>query len=230
MNDSQCLSGRRQQCRRKEAGITGFTLLETVVAISLLVTASVGPLMLSSSTIRATRDARNELVATLLAEEGVEMIRNIRDNLSADDNADNITTPRTDWMDSQYYTPCSSDSGCIFDIRERAVADSDIWKLNQAVFSPSGSVSPNTFDSAEYVRVWLNPTSGFFIQAKVNSAPAGFVDSGFRRWIEFTNPQNDANGDVREFDVHVYVSYQGVGGRKVVHVTDHLMNWFPYIH
>jgi len=54
----------------------GFTLLETIVAISVLVLATVGPLTLASSSIRSASLARNQTAAYFLAEEALEYINN----------------------------------------------------------------------------------------------------------------------------------------------------------
>ena len=58
---------------------TGFSLLETVVAISILISAVVGPVTLVSSSLFAFPFAKNKLIALNLAQEGTELIRVIRD-------------------------------------------------------------------------------------------------------------------------------------------------------
>ena len=62
------------------AGRQGFSLLETIVAIAILVTAVVGPLTLASSGLKASSSAKNNLIAANLAQEAIELIRNIRAN------------------------------------------------------------------------------------------------------------------------------------------------------
>lgn len=58
----------------------GFTLVETLVAITVVVTAMVGPLFAVQQSLNASRTAREQLIASSLAQEGVEYIRGIRDN------------------------------------------------------------------------------------------------------------------------------------------------------
>src|SRR3989338_4478804 len=58
----------------------GFTLLETIVAVSILVTAIVGPFSLASQSINAQGRAKNNLIAANLAQEGLELFRNYRAN------------------------------------------------------------------------------------------------------------------------------------------------------
>jgi prepilin-type N-terminal cleavage/methylation domain-containing protein len=58
----------------------GFTLVETLVAITVVVTAMVGPLYAVQQSLNASRTAREQLIASSLAQEGVEYVRSIRDN------------------------------------------------------------------------------------------------------------------------------------------------------
>lgn len=60
-------------------GMRGFTLIETLVAIAILTTAIVGPFVAIQSAMNASYVARDQLVATMLAQEGVEYVRSVRD-------------------------------------------------------------------------------------------------------------------------------------------------------
>lgn len=57
----------------------GVTLLETLVAIFVLVTGIVGAFSLIISVMSFTSYNSNKLIASYLAQEGVELVRNIRD-------------------------------------------------------------------------------------------------------------------------------------------------------
>ncbi len=58
----------------------GFTLVETMVAIALLAIALVGPYVAVQNALQGSYVARDQLVASQLAQEGVEYVRSIRDN------------------------------------------------------------------------------------------------------------------------------------------------------
>lgn len=58
----------------------GFTLVETLVAITVVVTAMVGPLYAVQQSLNASRTAREQLIASSLAQEGVEYVRAKRDS------------------------------------------------------------------------------------------------------------------------------------------------------
>jgi prepilin-type N-terminal cleavage/methylation domain-containing protein len=77
----------------------GFTLLELMIAITVLSVGIVGVFGLIQNTLRSAEDLKSRLIASYLAQEGIELVRNIRDNNWAQGN---------DWMDN---LSCSV-SGC----------------------------------------------------------------------------------------------------------------------
>lgn len=68
----QCL--KRSFCRR------GFTLVETLVAISIFTVSLIGIMSVLASGISDTNYAKQKMIAGYLAQEGIECIRNTRDN------------------------------------------------------------------------------------------------------------------------------------------------------
>lgn len=58
----------------------GFTLIETMVAITILTLAISGPLFTANRAIVAAQSARDQLTASYLAQEGIEYVRAMRDN------------------------------------------------------------------------------------------------------------------------------------------------------
>jgi type II secretory pathway pseudopilin PulG len=57
-----------------------FTLIETMIAITILILAVVGPMVTAGRAIVAAEIARDQLVGSYLAQEGVEFVRGLRDN------------------------------------------------------------------------------------------------------------------------------------------------------
>jgi type II secretory pathway pseudopilin PulG len=64
-----------KQCDNENA----FTLMEAIVAIFVITTGLVGVLSLVSQTIAASTFSKDKLIAAYLAQEGIEIVRNIRD-------------------------------------------------------------------------------------------------------------------------------------------------------
>ncbi len=59
---------------------TGFTLIETLVAVSLLSVAIVAPMSLTTKSLASAYYARDQIIAFHLAQEAVETVRHVRDN------------------------------------------------------------------------------------------------------------------------------------------------------
>ena len=59
---------------------SGFTIIETLVAITIMMIAIAGPLSVASKGLTAAVYARDQMTATYLAQEGLEYIKNSRDN------------------------------------------------------------------------------------------------------------------------------------------------------
>lgn len=57
-----------------------FTLVEAMVAVSILTLSVAGPLFTASRAIVAAQTARDQLIASHLAQEGIEYVRAMRDN------------------------------------------------------------------------------------------------------------------------------------------------------
>ena len=58
----------------------GFTLIEALIALVIL-TVAIGPAVaLAGSALRISTTIRNNLIATGLAQEGVEVVRTVRDD------------------------------------------------------------------------------------------------------------------------------------------------------
>ena len=66
--------------------LKGFSLMEALLATFLLSVGIVAVLSLMASSLRSSMVARDQEIATLLAQEGVELVRNVRDNNWADGN------------------------------------------------------------------------------------------------------------------------------------------------
>jgi prepilin-type N-terminal cleavage/methylation domain-containing protein len=56
-----------------------FTLIETLVAISLLVVAIAGPMSLAAQSLSSAFYARDQMTAFNLSQEGIEAVRSVRD-------------------------------------------------------------------------------------------------------------------------------------------------------
>lgn len=65
--------------KKRKVSRQGFSLIEVVLVTVIVATVFTALVSLYSSTIRFDSDSRNEIIASNLAQEGIEMIRNLRD-------------------------------------------------------------------------------------------------------------------------------------------------------
>jgi len=82
----------------------GFTLVETLVAIFILVMSITGPLFIAQQSFTSAATARDRTTASFLAQEGVEYVRSVRDH--------NYLANNANWLDG--LTPCIS-GNCTLD-------------------------------------------------------------------------------------------------------------------
>jgi Tfp pilus assembly protein PilV len=94
---------------------SGFTLIEIVLSIFIMSMALVSIFSAFSIIVISTSDTLNQLTATYLAQEGMEMVRNVRDTnwLNMDYNSSEGNTSTYTWLDGGMVDRCGS--GCIVD-------------------------------------------------------------------------------------------------------------------
>lgn len=73
-------SSKKSKINFKSRQVRGFTLLETLVAISILTLSIAGAFTSAQSGLSSAILARDQIIAFQLGQEAVELVRNIRDN------------------------------------------------------------------------------------------------------------------------------------------------------
>lgn len=77
---------------------SGFTLVETLVSITILLIVIIGPLSISSQTAKSSSFSSEQVSAFFLAQEGAEVIQKARDDLLVRSFASDATSgERTPW-------------------------------------------------------------------------------------------------------------------------------------
>lgn len=93
----------------------GFSLVETLVAITILLLALVGPMTIAADGLQNTFFAREQTTAFYLAQEAVEFVRYTRDNAAIAGNSFFDSLPAA-------CDPSNSD-GCGVEMRDRSFID-----------------------------------------------------------------------------------------------------------
>jgi prepilin-type N-terminal cleavage/methylation domain-containing protein len=103
-----------KKINKKDINNKGFTILETLVAISILVIAITATFTAAQSGLSSATESRDQVRAFYLAQEAIEMVRNTRDSNSLL----RITAPATSWLTglaSQASDPCYFGKSCTVD-------------------------------------------------------------------------------------------------------------------
>ncbi|MDB5265561.1 MAG: seg [Parcubacteria group bacterium] len=141
----------------------GFTLVETLVAISILMVSIVGPMYSVFQAVQTTYIARDQLIATALAQEGIEYVRHHRDNNSLY-NLKNPGSP-VSWMNG--LSACTGQN-CMVDV----IASDSVPPV-----TCSGTCSP--LDNATVAPFYYNYISGtpsrFTRTVRINTVSANEV-------------------------------------------------------
>ncbi len=175
----------------------GFTLVETLVALSIFSSAIVGMIVITSQGINDTVYAKNKLIATALSQEGIEVVRNIRDSsLLAD------PTGLNGWTDFLATISDCTTGACTIDPLYQDIASLNI----------SECASP---EDCHLKRDTSLSSYGYYeTQGAGNESP-------YMRTIEINEL------DPNTVEIVCTVSWlQGSGGLKEVVSREHLMNWF----
>ncbi len=94
---------------------SGFSLVETLVAITILLIVIVGPLTIVSTTSKSTAFSNEQVVIFYLAQEGAELAQKARDDLVLARFAGTNPTPWDDFIDetsSGDFEYCFNSTGC----------------------------------------------------------------------------------------------------------------------
>ncbi len=99
---------------RKDNAQSGFTLIETLVAVAILMLAIAGPLTIATKGLTSSVYSRDQLVASYLAQEAIEFVRNARDENVLKGGASH-------WMDGAVtggipLTDCMGSGSCRIDV------------------------------------------------------------------------------------------------------------------
>ncbi|MFA5936775.1 MAG: prepilin-type N-terminal cleavage/methylation domain-containing protein [Candidatus Paceibacterota bacterium] len=88
----------------------GFTLVETLVAVSIFSVSVIALMSFLATNISNTGYAKNKIIAAYLAQEGIEYIRNMRDTYVL------YPTNNGGWTSFKAkISPCTSSNGCGYD-------------------------------------------------------------------------------------------------------------------
>ncbi len=190
----------------------GFTLVETLVAVAIIMVAILGPFALIKNNINAAYITRDQIIANSLAQEGIEYLRFYRDTnyLYTRNNA---STPRVmfwgiDGTTGSTYN-CVSNS-CTVDPT-----------LSQGATAPT---TPFSQCSGTCPVLYVRPSNYTYTQQSAGNTATRFTRSFTLCYIQPSS--STCNGTLsNEAKVSVTVNWSTFGKSYSIVQTDYLQNW-----
>ncbi len=160
----------------------GFTLIETLVAISILMIAVVGPMVFVSNGIKASYYARDQITAFYLAQDAVEALRFIRDN-----DRISLVNGSQDWETfSNTLSACMSPQKCAINSYEVYEEGEDGPSISAGY--NSSIIRGNKYDDELYL-----DDNGYYVYGP----GASRTETKFKRWFTYTLDDNNTPTEVR---------------------------------
>lgn len=188
----------------------GFTLIETLAAISLITIAIIAPMALTVQSLESAYYARDQITASNLAQEGIEAVRSIRDgNILA--TARGTATPLF-----QGIIP-TGQTNATFVIDAHTIP---------AALTPCAA-SPGACSTSETTLQTNGQLYGYGSQSQLCPNPAsGWTCTNFRRSASASVVWSDSGGNAQEIQVIVTVSWQTAAYKtQSVTLSENLYNW-----
>lgn len=193
--------------KQKNKNNSGFTLVETLVAVSIFTVSVLALMMVLSNSLSNANYAKRKLVATFLAQEGVEYMRNLRDTYVLYEPSPPPPPNQNRWVNFKgHISDCNS--ACYFDHTEIDFFDQSQPIIDMPiVLCPAQNCSELFYDS---------------LTGEYNYDVAG-INSGYIRKIQISDVTGSVNGD--EVKVISTVSYSTPSGTKSISLEENLFNW-----
>ncbi len=192
---------KEQKNRNRE---NGFTLVEVLVSLSIFMLAITAMVVVSGQGINNTAFAKNQLTASYLAQEGIELVRNARDNFIA--SAPGVTG----WPNFL--------AGIVADCSVSCSIDPLVVAGNSAPITATpctGGCPALTYD----YDVASSTGTGFYTYQPL----AAISPSIFTRTITIDSTGLDPNIEVRVISTVTWI--QGSNIQQQVSSTENLFNW-----
>jgi prepilin-type N-terminal cleavage/methylation domain-containing protein len=186
----------------KQTSQSGFSLVEVLVAITILLLVIVGPMQIIARSINSTNFATEQVNAWFLAQEGLELAQKGRDDLVLGDFKDQINStnvepaPMTEFLNK--FSNCFNNDGCALNV------------------SDAGTVPTPVRCPASECRLYLDSTS----ERSVYQHDSSGVITPYTRFV--TMERFPASGTVREIKVTSTVTWRTgslISSQKVAAVT-----------
>lgn len=202
--------------RSYQKGKAGFTLIETLVALTVLITAVTSMVALISRGLADVKTSKNRLIALNLAREGLELTRVVREHNKMCDRWDN------DAMDDSFAWDTDSDGvGTIRGSNQRV--DATDWPSSEMVtctLAPLRKIQNPNFQASCAIKLKLDASGRYGYL----SGP----DTLFQRCIDIHHPPGlgeDGIPKTQMLNVASTVIWEERGVTQSVTLRERFYNW-----
>jgi type II secretory pathway pseudopilin PulG len=188
--------------------VSGFTLVEALVAISILMIAIASPISISQKSLSTAILSRDQMTAAYLAQDAIEAVKNIRDEIA-------ITSPQgsTDWLGILNNCLCTGESSecSSFNDVNYCNIDTTTAILDSSSIKVSG-------DGDNPLRIAQNIEDNIFIKYDLDLTG---VPSKYSRFINIKVSPDNQN----EALISVRVSWSSPIGTQTIDIRDFIYNY-----
>lgn len=193
--------------------LTGFTLIETLIALALILMALVGPVSLIIRGIYSFSSSKSKVIAVNLAQEGIELVRLIRENNVACDSVNGAAS----WSWSRNSFPPAGPGTTMngtFGVDIQSFTDIHCPTGSQNISTPQLSAS-----CANPLR--FNPSTGTY-------SYSGGNPTTFFRCVEIKSPPDSPDTDIpvdEQMDVISTITWTERGSARILSLRERLYHW-----
>ena len=180
---------------------TGFTLVEALVAISILMIAVASPMLLAQKSLSSATLSKDQMIASFLAQDAIETIRNIRDQIAVNPNPGS-----NDWLAKLSDCYCTGNECDLNDLTNSKYCVLD---------TTTGIVYPKEPD--------INPLKISYTDG--NFAKYDYVGNDNSKFSRYINIQKEPYSNPDEAIVNVKVSWEAPAGTQSIDIQDFLYNY-----
>ena len=177
----------------------GFTLVESLVAISILMVAVASPMAIAQKGLASAIYSEDQMTATFLAQDAIEFIKNKRDEIGL--KKDPLDTNVTDWLSSN-----STLAICLYP-----------YSCN--IDTISGQSYPSNSNSGNPLRITRSSDSSFL---KYDLSTISSEYSKFTRNITIVKSQSNPD----EAEITVDVIWSSKGNQEKIELQDFIYNYW----
>lgn len=191
----------------------GFSMIETLVAITMLTLAVSAPLALAGRSLIAANYAKDQVTAFNLAQEAIEVVRSLRDRqliciAHGVTVGGGVCTPTDDWL-----THIKDVSGTLVGTTASPIPFT-VNTNSGVLLRCTSTCSPLNFQSS----------TGFYTY----DSGAGYTASRFTRTVTVTRRDAPATGQATIRAVVTWTS-GGLGSLRTVSIEEDILQWVPSI-